>query len=1274
MRKLIIVVFWLAVLLSAGLATLSLAIKYSLPYLDYYRPQIEKNLTQITGYPVTLQRIHGQLIGLDPVVSIDGLQLLNDEQAIVAIDALKVRMDTLKSLLTLSPQFTYVRFVKPQIALQERQGQWQLKGARNKANGNAGVALERVLDYFASQQYLAILDASVTLDSDELGQHILRMPNGDIFQQQRQTLLTTEFFLDDEVEAFKLDAKLANTLSVLDDYRIELALHVPKIALPSSMSIFKQLPELAAVELGGDLWLDFLLGKDMSLQLETSALEVAFKNGDQYQLKPSIKAKYNAKKPHLRVDVNNLRFATEAQTSAPTYLSFDWSATSQRSTLRFDQVDLQAANTLALQMLPADWTAAKILSGLAPRGTAKNAALSIWQEEGEWAFQYLSNLQDSAINGYSGIPQADHIDAVFSLTQQDGAIEFSGNASQIAFADLYTDVWSTEQLRGHVQWQQQASSFVVKGQDLQVLRNGADIQGGFRLEVRNDEADWLALDLHAQNLDLKDRLTYLPDGALDEDIINWIDTAFTSPAKVPNLDIMLHSELQEGSRPHVRLAMDIRDTQIAFDPNWPVAKRVNGHFDLDQQGIHIKVASATMDKLSVRDISIDVPLVADQTPWLNIKGQVSAEAGIIMDYLHKTPLAESILTPFEQWQVSGKLTGDVDLSVPFDPELAPKVTLGISFANNNLHIGEIDLAAKVSRGQFHYNSVDGIHDSQFDLTALGGDTRLVLSSNAATEEVMVIEGQLDGRVDIKKVASWSIVPLPSIVPEKLTGQVAYQGKLAINKSQQGQFDLAISSDLLGAEIDFPVPLGKKPDQPLAYDFKFMQHNTDMVVDDSFGGLVRSRMLLRDGEFVGGEVLLNKEQTFAPEIPKGLAIKGEIEHLDINAWDDIVQAFIDYTSPQGQEVSAGSILDIPTWLSQLDIIIDGLVINPDNTLHNVKLGYPVNQALRFNSDEMNFELSQINGQPDLHFNFLSWNLSADESADGEEAANEAFIKSEQIPDMTLAIDKLYIDNSPYGDWRTKIVRDGNRVRLTNIESALKTGKFDGSLFWQDQGERSNVALNLSIQGKDLAELTQKFSDQAFVTSKNYNINVVLSWQGHPFHFDRPSVSGRIGFAAEDGSFTQVEELPAFLKVLGIFNVGALSRRLSLDFTDVYEPGLSYDDFTGDMVIDKGILTTTKPITIISPTAELFVEGSANLVEETLNERMTASFPISGTLPLAGLLWGTPQIAGLLFITDRLFGNQISKVTSVRYDVTGTFDEPVLTPVKYQPSQASKRGDR
>ena len=117
LRKLILILFWGTIVFTALLAVFSVSVRQLLPYLDHYRPQIENNLQQITGYPITLGEIDGRLEGIDPTVSVSDFKLLVNGQSAISINEMRIRLDLVKSLLSLSPQFTYIRFVRPTIAL-----------------------------------------------------------------------------------------------------------------------------------------------------------------------------------------------------------------------------------------------------------------------------------------------------------------------------------------------------------------------------------------------------------------------------------------------------------------------------------------------------------------------------------------------------------------------------------------------------------------------------------------------------------------------------------------------------------------------------------------------------------------------------------------------------------------------------------------------------------------------------------------------------------------------------------------------------------------------------------------------------------------------------------------------------------------------------------------------------------------------------------------------------------------------------------------------------
>jgi len=1270
LRKLILVSFWGGVFFIALLAVIAVSVERLLPYLDNYRPQIERNLQQITGYPVSLEEIGGRLEGIDPTVSVSGFQLYVNGESAVTVDEMRVRLDIVQSLLSLSPQFTYIRFVRPSIILQESGGQWRLNGAVPSREVQNDVGVERVLDYLSAQRNFSVFDASIHVRSDQLGEHTVNIPHIYLFQRDFESLLNANFFLDDNPLPFQMSARIDETRSLLGSYRVKAFIKAPQMALPLQDMLPTDTYSLSSVVLGGDIWIDALIGKELDIRAESVKVNVAFDDDQQYEIMPSVRLRYSLKQPSLRVEVRDMSIGDKDGHRYPdTDMIFDWSSVTDRSNITFSQIDIGLAQKIAMHFLPEESDAAQILGGLSPVGRAQNGSIRLWRENDDVAFQFLANLRSASVQGYNGIPKATNIDAVFSLSQDSGYIDFRGRDSDLAFDVLYEESWRTDWLSGYVSWQQVSDAFLINGRDLRVQRNGADIQGGFRLEVRETEPDWIALDLHGRNLAVTDRLTYLPPNALSPDVTSWLKDAFADTGVVDSADVLVQTELSEGAEPHVRVQLAVSNASVTFDQNWPTATKVNGFFEFDETGVTVQVASGYMLDLPVSDLLLTVPILNGSADWLNLKGDVSDSASRILTMLRATPLADSVLQPFANWRLEGSVDGRFDIAVPFEKGFEPKVTLTLGFKNNPLDISDIDLSTRIKLGRLNYSSDLGITDSEFDIVALGGLSRLILSSDLAPNGGLVVHGDLSGDLDIKEVAAWH--KLPIALSSKISGKTSYSGELSVNESQDGQVDLVVNSNLKGVKIDLPEPIGKTLNEALSFQVKVMQHEKDLVVDFDYDAFLKARLLLQNGnEFVGGEVMLNatRDQVLNSQIPKGLVLVGGVDRFNVNDWQSL---FSELSGASESAEETVEIPEVPSWLSRVDLIVDNVVVDSSNTLHNFKVAYDAaaNRSLFVSSDELNFSLLDNNGTPNLHFGFLSWNTVPSDST--VSASKKAPISAKQIPNMMLSIDELYLNESPYGDWQLAIFRDGDVVRIDPISSKLQTGDFKGSLIWQDKGENSRVELAIVANGADLTELTRKFSNEAIVSSKKYSIDVGLSWSGHPFYFDRESVSGRIGFSAENGNVSKVDELPAFLKALGIFNIGALSRRLLLDFSDVYEPGLTYDQFKGTLSLEKGLLKTTSPISIVSPTAELVIEGEADIVNETLNEKLTATFPITGTLPLAGLLWGTPQLAGLLFITDKLIGDQLSKVTSVQYKVEGSFNDPVMTPIHYRPLEKTKQ---
>ena len=71
------------------------------------------------------------------------------------------------------------------------------------------------------------------------------------------------------------------------------------------------------------------------------------------------------------------------------------------------------------------------------------------------------------------------------------------------------------------------------------------------------------------------------------------------------------------------------------------------------------------------------------------------------------------------------------------------------------------------------------------------------------------------------------------------------------------------------------------------------------------------------------------------------------------------------------------------------------------------------------------------------------------------------------------------------------------------------------------------------------------------------------------------------------------------MLGLFSVAALPRRLSLDFSDITEKGLSFDTIRGDFELREGNAYTSN-LLLRGPAAEIGVAGRTGLASQDYDQ--------------------------------------------------------------------------
>ena len=157
-----------------------------------------------------------------------------------------------------------------------------------------------------------------------------------------------------------------------------------------------------------------------------------------------------------------------------------------------------------------------------------------------------------------------------------------------------------------------------------------------------------------------------------------------------------------------------------------------------------------------------------------------------------------------------------------------------------------------------------------------------------------------------------------------------------------------------------------------------------------------------------------------------------------------------------------------------------------------------------------------------------------------------------------------------------------------------------------------------------------------------------------------IEGHITISAKGGRFVQAESSTGALKLLGIFDFASLAKRFRFDFSDIVNEGFSFNKINGGARFNRGVVDVLQPITIEGSSSIFRVGGQLNTNTGALDSDLIVTLPVSRNLPwyAAYSALANPLVGAGVFIAQKIFEDQINKMTSAKYKVTGTVDLPVI----------------
>ena len=254
------------------------------------------------------------------------------------------------------------------------------------------------------------------------------------------------------------------------------------------------------------------------------------------------------------------------------------------------------------------------------------------------------------------------------------------------------------------------------------------------------------------------------------------------------------------------------------------------------------------------------------------------------------------------------------------------------------------------------------------------------------------------------------------------------------------------------------------------------------------------------------------------------------------------------------------------------------------------------------------------------------------------------------------------NELLGGWRFKARPQTQGSQFSDLQLELKGMLLNGSLSWNQEAGGSRTTYQGRLAGGNLRDVLTAWGYAPTVSSEHFRLDVAGDWPGSPAGLSLKRFSGTLDASLRKGAISKVEGGAQALRVFGLLNFNAIGRRLRLDFSDLFGEGLAYDRMKVRLEGPQGVFVTREPLRIEGPSTLIELNGTLDMARDQINAKLLVSLPVSNNLPLAALIAGAPAIGGALFVVDKLLGDRVARVASVKYHVSGPWQDPQISFLK------------
>ena len=1220
---------------------------------------------------VRLGRVASSWQVYDPCFVLQDVTIRPDGVSGISIDELSIRVDSIGSLLQGSVTISEINVAGVRLTLLRDTAGFWVKGF---GRGDNNLDISQVRDLLSRMTQLDASDIVVDVEDVEDGKVVLQLLSAPDAPLQvvrsgktRQVFMPLFLRRSDEARLdtsnritltgtyqgipgdrnFKADlfveAPDLNLNGLLPQWRIgEDALSPGRLKASGWLSV-----EDTVLDLTGDVtW------ADLSLLRESGNTGLLDQMNFQFRMATAGEG-IAIRIPEMTLEAPDLSWSVQSLS-----LAVENGASGVEVALQMPRLDVSHLTDLAgyagtRQLVPED--ALTALEALNLQGALERVSFRAGAGKGA---RLTASIRGLSLDAYKGVPGIDRLDGFVSFEPDKGYLDIDNEAFTLNFRNLFPEPWSFDSGRGRVYYQVADTQVIVSSGLIELLDGDLSAYGKLNLNLPPEQIrhTW-GLTLGVLNAELLGAFRYVPN-TIPQEVSAWVHDAVRG-GWGDESGLTFHGALPK-SAPGLWKSHDLyfkaRDTRLRYHPDWPEVEAGTGIVEVTSYYVRSRQLTGRVYDTTITSSTVDMPFVfnsetgSSKADHILVDAQAEGPFSDGIRVLKETPLALTTGNMAEAWHGEGSVQGSLAIEVPLGERsgepVKPDVDMHILDAT--LNMDDFDLSIADLKGQILYTNELGLRSPQFV-----GRTFNQPLSGSVTSELRGEAGQVivsvDGRISAADLYGWS----DQLLLSRASGEMDYGARIYVPYGgTRDEASVEATTSLVGVTFDLPYPLSKPdPDSALPFVYRQLFKEDSFIVDLDLDSYVKASLKVEDGIATGGRIHFG-EEVFGAVTYDGIRMTGHLDHLVYTDW-------LQVTEDLG-EISDVSIEDeIKAHVESASLDVKRLTLY-DLELEDVDVEVTRSPA----AWEIKLDNNMLTGHasvPDADELPLVINLEQLRISSGEGAGDPlGDVNPLEIGSIDFSTEHLLLDEKDYGSWQFEFRVDENVARFNNL-----TGQSTGvrlqpgsQLEWELLDGTHTSRFEGEILIEDLAAALTQFGFASSIEGEGLKMTTSMSWPGSPAMVDVETVNGEVSIHEGKGRFVQAEAGGA-LKLLGIFDFASLARRFRFDFSDVLDEGLEFSDISGTTDFNQGEVNVRERIVIDGSGGKFTVGGSVDLKSRSLDNDMIVTLPLNRTLPwyAAYSAIATGPLAGAgVMLAKLMFENQIDQMSSARYKISGTLDQP------------------